>query len=58
MNTATGNSTVSMDVFEQYESEVRSYSRSFPTVFTKSKGYRLWDTNGKEYVDFLLVQEH
>ncbi len=52
MNTATGNSTVNMDVFEQYESEVRSYSRSFPTVFTKSKGYKLWDTNGKEYVDF------
>lgn len=43
---------VNMDVFEKYESEVRSYSRSFPTVFTKSKGYKLWDTNDNEYIDF------
>src|SRR5699024_3117520 len=43
---------VNMDVFEEYESEVRSYSRSFPTVFSKSKGYKLWDTDGKEYIDF------
>ena len=31
---------------------VRSYSRSFPTIFTKSKGYKLWDVDGKEYIDF------
>lgn len=43
---------VSMNVFETFESEVRSYSRSFPTVFEKSKGYKLWDINGKEYIDF------
>lgn len=43
---------VDMNVFEEHESEVRSYSRSFPTVFTKSKGYKLWDTDGKEYIDF------
>ncbi|HEX6922942.1 MAG TPA: aminotransferase class III-fold pyridoxal phosphate-dependent enzyme, partial [Bacillales bacterium] len=41
-----------MDVFEQLESEVRSYSRSFPTVFDRSKGYKLWDVDGKEYIDF------
>ncbi|HET7578069.1 MAG TPA: diaminobutyrate--2-oxoglutarate transaminase [Bacillales bacterium] len=41
-----------MDVFEQLESEVRSYSRSFPTVFEKSKGSKLWDTDGNEYIDF------
>ncbi|HEU5140076.1 MAG TPA: diaminobutyrate--2-oxoglutarate transaminase [Bacillales bacterium] len=41
-----------MEVFEQLESEVRSYSRSFPTVFEKSKGYKLWDVDGKEYIDF------
>src|SRR5699024_6295693 len=45
-------SHVGMEVFEQYESEVRSYSRGFPTVFEKAKGYKLWDTNGKEYIDF------
>lgn len=41
-----------MSVFEQLESEVRSYSRNFPTVFQKSKGYKLWDTDGHEYIDF------
>ncbi|HET7522140.1 MAG TPA: diaminobutyrate--2-oxoglutarate transaminase [Bacillales bacterium] len=41
-----------MSVFEQLESEVRSYSRSFPTVFERSKGSKLWDTDGKEYIDF------
>src|SRR5699024_10866048 len=42
----------SMTVFETYESQVRSYSRSFPTVFTKSKGYKIWDQNDNEYIDF------
>lgn len=39
-------------VFEELESQVRSYIRSFPTVFTKAKGYRLWNEDGKEYIDF------
>lgn len=39
-------------VFEQYESQVRSYCRSFPTVFTTSKGSVLTDENGKTYIDF------
>ncbi|MFM1654607.1 diaminobutyrate--2-oxoglutarate transaminase [Brevibacillus sp. B_LB10_24] len=34
------------------ESEVRSYCRSFPTVFTRASGSRLWDRQGKEYIDF------
>ena len=41
-----------MDIFNELESQVRSYSRSFPTIFTKSKGYKLWDVDGKEYIDF------
>ncbi|WP_096201686.1 diaminobutyrate--2-oxoglutarate transaminase [Bacillus sp. FJAT-45350] len=41
-----------LSIFEQLESEVRSYVRSFPTVFTKAKGYTLWDEAGKEYIDF------
>lgn len=41
-----------MKVFEELESEVRSYCRSFPTVFTKAKGYKMWDEAGKEYIDF------
>ncbi len=39
-------------IFETYESEVRSYCRKFPTVFTKAKGATLTDQNGKEYIDF------
>lgn len=41
-----------MKTFEELESKVRSYSRSFPTVFEKSKGYKLWDVDGNEYIDF------
>ncbi len=39
-------------VFERLESEVRSYCRSFPTVFTKALGYRMTDNQGREYIDF------
>lgn len=42
----------SMEVFEEYESAVRSYSRSFPKVFAKAKGHKIWDVDGKEYIDF------
>ena len=38
--------------FEKYESEVRSYCRHFPTVFTKSKGADFYDENGNKYIDF------
>lgn len=41
-----------MMIFEKLESEVRSYCRSFPTVFTKAKGYKMWDEKGTEYLDF------
>ncbi|WP_418936205.1 diaminobutyrate--2-oxoglutarate transaminase [Natronobacillus azotifigens] len=41
-----------MEVFEQLESGVRSYVRSFPTVFTKTKGYKMWNAEGEEYIDF------
>lgn len=39
-------------IFEEMESEVRSYCRSFPTVFTWARGYQLRDKNGREYIDF------
>ncbi|GEL76380.1 diaminobutyrate--2-oxoglutarate transaminase [Tenuibacillus multivorans] len=45
-------SQTDMNIFESLESEVRSYCRNFPTVFTKAKGHKLWDENGKEYIDF------
>ena len=36
------------EIFESVESNVRSYCRSFPTVFTKAKGAVMTDENGKE----------
>ena len=45
-------SQTDMTIFEKLESEVRSYVRSFPTVFTKAKGYKMWDQKGTEYLDF------
>ena len=41
-----------MDAFERLESEVRSYSRMWPTVFTTANGPFLHDENGREYIDF------
>ncbi len=38
--------------FESYESEVRSYCRHFPTVFTKAKGADFYDEEGRKYIDF------
>lgn len=41
-----------LKVFERLESEVRSYCRSFPTVFTSALGYKMKDRRGREYIDF------
>ncbi len=41
-----------MEIFKRLESEVRSYIRSFPTIFEKSKGAFIWDKDGKKYLDF------
>ncbi|MCE8024730.1 diaminobutyrate--2-oxoglutarate transaminase [Billgrantia aerodenitrificans] len=38
---------------ERLESNVRTYSRSFPVVFTKARNARLTDEDGREYIDFL-----
>jgi len=42
-----------MNIFQKTESEVRTYSRSFPVTFSKAKGAVLTTDDGKEYVDFL-----
>lgn len=42
-----------MSIFNRLESEVRSYCRLFPTVFTTGVGDYLTDENGKTYIDFL-----
>ncbi|WP_380056192.1 diaminobutyrate--2-oxoglutarate transaminase [Falsihalocynthiibacter sp. SS001] len=40
-------------IFETRESQVRSYCRSYDTVFTKAKGSTLHDARGNTYTDFL-----
>ncbi|PRY71246.1 diaminobutyrate--2-oxoglutarate transaminase [Halomonas ventosae] len=40
-------------ILERMESEVRTYSRSFPVVFTRAQNARLTDEEGREYIDFL-----
>lgn len=39
-------------IFETLESEVRSYSRGWPTVFDRAQGSWLYDESGKPYLDF------
>lgn len=39
-------------VFEQHESEVRSYCRKFPAVFDKAENEYMYDVDGNEYLDF------
>ncbi len=41
-----------MNTFEQYESEVRGYCRSFPAVFSSAKGAWMTDVGGVRYLDF------
>lgn len=42
-----------VQIFQDAESEVRSYCRSFPSVFVAARGATLTDTDGRQYVDFL-----
>lgn len=46
------NSNQDMNIIKKHESQVRSYSRNFPAVLQKSKGYKVWDKDGNEYIDF------
>jgi diaminobutyrate-2-oxoglutarate transaminase len=41
-----------MNIFEEVESEVRSYSRNWPAVFDVARGSELWDVDGRRYLDF------
>ncbi|MBN1474815.1 MAG: diaminobutyrate--2-oxoglutarate transaminase [Syntrophaceae bacterium] len=41
-----------METIRRMESNVRSYSRSFPVVFERSKNSFLFDNKGKRYIDF------
>ncbi|PXW33481.1 UNVERIFIED_CONTAM: diaminobutyrate aminotransferase [Williamsia faeni] len=50
--TASMQETFSSNIFETRESEVRSYSRSWPAIFTSAKGAWVTDNEGKQYLDF------
>lgn len=39
--------------FEQNESGIRSYCRSFPVIFDQARGAELFTRDGKSYIDFL-----
>lgn len=41
-----------MRVFENHESIVRGYIRSFPTIFQNAKGAKIANEQGNEYIDF------
>src|SRR5215831_18901084 len=44
---------IHMSIFEEIESNVRSYCRAFPDVFHRAKGAILYSASGREYLDFL-----
>ncbi|OIJ62805.1 diaminobutyrate--2-oxoglutarate transaminase [Streptomyces mangrovisoli] len=41
-----------LSVFETLESEVRSYCRGWPAVFDRARGSRMYDEDGRPYLDF------
>lgn len=43
---------MSLEVFERLESDVRSYIRSFPALFTQAEGCWITDEHGQCYLDF------
>ncbi len=43
---------MSLEIFEEWESEVRGYIRLFPTTFDTARGSLLIGEDGSEYIDF------
>jgi diaminobutyrate-2-oxoglutarate transaminase len=43
---------MTMQTIDRLESQVRTYCRSFPTVFTRAAGAVLFDRGGRSYLDF------
>ena len=43
------------EIFEERESQVRSYCRKYPALFNKAKNAELYTEEGERYVDFLAV---
>lgn len=51
-NDANSHKGDNMETFERLESEVRGYSRSFPTLFTQARCALMYDDQGRRYIDF------
>jgi diaminobutyrate-2-oxoglutarate transaminase len=47
-----GGSATDFTVFEELESQVRSYCRKFPVVFQRAVGAELFSEDGRRYIDF------
>lgn len=45
----------SQKIFEEHESQVRSYCRKYPTVFEKATNSELFDVEENRFIDFLDV---
>jgi diaminobutyrate-2-oxoglutarate transaminase len=43
---------MNLDIFEEWESEVRGYIRSFPAMFDTARGSIMIDEDGREFIDF------
>ena len=41
-----------MKISDEFESNVRSYCRSFPTVFKQAENSFLYSESGERYIDF------
>jgi diaminobutyrate-2-oxoglutarate transaminase len=49
----SGASRQENEVFGRLESNVQSYARNFPRIFSRARGTELWDVHGGRYLDFL-----
>ena len=47
-----------MALIDRVESDVRSYSRGFPAVFSTAKGAMVYDEAGIGYIDLLTAPAH
>ncbi|MCW2902520.1 MAG: aminotransferase [Streptosporangiaceae bacterium] len=48
----TSNKGEIVDVFQRFESEVRSYCRNWPTVFKTARGSHIYNEDGRKFLDF------
>ena len=40
------------EIFQELESNVRSYCRTFPVVFGRAQNAHLWSEDGRKFIDF------